>query len=101
MLQSGAMPIRFRRSFKLFPGIRLNLSRSGVSTTVGVPGAHRTFGPRGTRTTIGIPGSGLSISETAPLSSPRTRAGPSAALWFPLVVAAVLAVCFALGALGR
>lgn len=54
---------RFRRSVKLFPGVRLNLSRSGVSTSIGRPGAWFTIGPRGTRTTIGIPGTGLSYTE--------------------------------------
>jgi Protein of unknown function (DUF4236) len=55
---------RFRRSVRLFPGIRLNFSLSGVSASVGVRGAHVTVGPRGTHTTVGLPGTGLSYSET-------------------------------------
>lgn len=67
---------RFRRSFKVAPGLRLNLSRSGVSATVGVRGLHLTRGRLGTRFTAGFPGSGLSYSQTlgkplAPPSSPR------------------------------
>lgn len=57
------MGFRFRRSIKLLPGIRLNVSKSGVSTSIGVPGAHVSIGPKGTRTTVGIPGSGISYSE--------------------------------------
>jgi hypothetical protein len=29
------MPFCFRRSFRIAPGIRLNLSRSGISTSIG------------------------------------------------------------------
>jgi len=57
------MGFRFRRSFRLMPGIRLNLSRSGVSTSIGRRGAWFTIGPRGARATVGIPGTGLSYTE--------------------------------------
>jgi hypothetical protein len=54
------MGLRFRRSVRLFPGVRLNFSRSGVSTSIGVRGATMTLGPRGTYANVGILGSGLS-----------------------------------------
>jgi hypothetical protein len=57
--------LRFRRSFRILPGVRLNLSKSGVSTSLGTRGAWFTIGPRGTRTTVGIPGTGISYTETA------------------------------------
>jgi len=57
------MGFRFRKSIKLFPGIRINLSKSGVSTSVGVPGATVNFSDKGTRTTVGLPGTGMSYSE--------------------------------------
>lgn len=56
------MGLRYRSSFKLFPGVRLNLSKSGVSASFGVPGATLNLGPRGARATIGVPGTGLSYS---------------------------------------
>jgi hypothetical protein len=59
------MGFRFHRSIRLFPGVRLNLSKSGVSTSIGRPGAWFTFGPRGTRTTVGLPGTGLSYTATS------------------------------------
>jgi uncharacterized protein DUF4236 len=55
--------LRFRRSYRLVPGLRLNLSRSGTSLSFGRRGAWFTVGPRGTRTTLGIPGTGLSWTE--------------------------------------
>ncbi|MDP3525283.1 MAG: DUF4236 domain-containing protein [Hoeflea sp.] len=53
--------MRFRKSLKIAPGIRINLSRSGPSLSVGGRGATANFSKRGTRTTLGIPGTGLSF----------------------------------------
>jgi len=53
------MALRFYRRVQLFPGVRVNLSRSGPSLSVGVRGAHVTVGRRGVTRTIGIPGSGI------------------------------------------
>ncbi len=50
---------RFYRRAKIFPGLSLNLSKSGPSLTFGVRGAHVTLGSRGIRKTVGIPGTGL------------------------------------------
>jgi hypothetical protein len=65
------MGFRFRRTLKIMPGVRLNLSRSGASVSMGPRGFHYTVGPKGTRVTAGIPGSGL--SWTAYQSRPRRR----------------------------
>ena len=57
---------RFRRSFRLLPGVRINLGKRSTSMSVGVRGAHVTFGgPSGTRATVGLPGTGLSYTEVA------------------------------------
>jgi Protein of unknown function (DUF4236) len=67
------MGFRFRRSFRVLPGIRLNLSRSGVSASFGVRGAHVTLGPRGTTTSVGLPGTGLSYTSHIPLKGSDAR----------------------------
>jgi len=54
------MPIRFRRTYKILPGVKVNVSKGGISVSVGTRGFHLTFGKHGVRQTIGIPGSGLS-----------------------------------------
>ena len=54
---------RFRRSIKIAPGVRINLSKSGVSTSIGTRGAHVTVGHGQVRETVGIPGSGLSYTN--------------------------------------
>ena len=54
------MGFRFRRSIRLAPGVRLNLSSRGLSATVGPRGANVNVGPHGTYVNVGIPGTGLS-----------------------------------------
>lgn len=56
------MALRFRQSYQLFPGVRLNVSRRGLSATFGVPGASINVGPQGVRGTVGLPGTGISYS---------------------------------------
>ena len=57
------MPIRFRRTYKIFPGVKINVSKGGISTTVGPRGFHLTFNKQGVRQSIGLPGTGLSESS--------------------------------------
>ena len=56
------MGLRYRKRIKVAPGVHLNLSKSGVSTSVGKPGATVNFSGRGTKVTTGIPGTGISYS---------------------------------------
>lgn len=63
------MGFRFRRSFKIIPGVRLNLSGSGASVSLGPRGLHYTIGPHGMRTTVGLPGSGVSWTSYQPYAS--------------------------------
>lgn len=52
----GSMGFRFGRSVCVLPGVRLNFSKSGVSTSAGGHGATASFSKRSTRTTVGLPG---------------------------------------------
>jgi len=54
------MAFRFRKSFRIAPGIKLNLSRSGLSTTLGGRGLSVNTGRRDTYVNAGIPGIGVS-----------------------------------------
>ena len=70
------MGFRFRRSVKIAPGVRLNISKSGFSTTLGGRGATVNLSNRGIRHTVGIPGSGLSFSNfTANRHQPSSSGG--------------------------
>jgi len=63
---------RFRKSIKIVPGIRLNLSRSGPSLSLGSKGLHYNIGSKGTRATVGLPGTGLSWSQYSSYSQHET-----------------------------
>jgi hypothetical protein len=65
---------RFQSRLKLFPGVRLNFSRGGISTTIGVRGAGVTLGKKGAYVNLGIPGTGLSYRERIALPSERVQA---------------------------
>lgn len=56
------MGFRFRKSFKILPGVRINLGKKGISTSIGPKGAKINIGPNGTRFTTSIPGTGISYS---------------------------------------
>jgi hypothetical protein len=57
------MGFRFYRRVRIIPGVRLNLSKSGVSASIGGRGAWFTLGPKGTRSTVGLPGTGLYYTQ--------------------------------------
>ena len=57
--------LRFRKSIKILPGVKLNLNKKSASVTVGSKGMHHTVSTNGnTTTSVGIPGTGLSYVET-------------------------------------
>lgn len=49
----------YRRRVKIIPGVYLNFSKNGVSTSIGVRGASMSFGSRGTYLNTSIPGTGI------------------------------------------
>lgn len=57
------MGFRFRKRIKIAPGVYINLSKSGVSTTLGKSSASVNISKKGTRGTVGLPGTGLSYSS--------------------------------------
>jgi hypothetical protein len=67
----SSMGFRFRRSVRILPGVKINLSGSGASVSLGGRGFHYTIGPKGTRVTAGIPGTGMSWTEYSPHSKPQ------------------------------
>ncbi len=53
------MAWNYRKRVKIAPGVHLNFSKNGVSTSIGPKGAKVTFGKNGTYMSTGIPGTGL------------------------------------------
>jgi hypothetical protein len=54
---------RFRKSFTVIPGLRLNLSKSGLSASIGGAPFTLNVGPHGLMGTASIPGTGLSYRQ--------------------------------------
>lgn len=74
------MPVRFHRSIKLLPGMRLNLSKSGLGASFGPRGLKYSVGPRGTRKTASIIGTGLSfIDQSGNSRKEHQQSQPTAA----------------------
>jgi tetratricopeptide (TPR) repeat protein len=80
-----------RKGFKVMPGVRMTVSRGGISASAGVRGARvtRTASGRTTRT-VGLPGSGLSHTKTisgsksapsAPVQAAPAKPGFTASKW--------------------
>ncbi|NYT38189.1 DUF4236 domain-containing protein [Allopusillimonas soli] len=65
------MALRFRRSIKLAPGIRMNLSKSGMSWTLGPRGASVGIGKRGARLNTSF--IGFSSSQNLHKPPPKQR----------------------------
>ena len=54
------MGFRFQKRLSILPWLRINLSKGGVSTSLGPRGADVNIGRGGVTTNAGIPGTGLS-----------------------------------------
>ncbi len=51
--------MQFRRRIKVSKDVHLNLTRSGLSLSLGPKGMHYSLGPGGSHISVGIPGTGL------------------------------------------
>jgi hypothetical protein len=69
--------LRLWRRIKIAPGVTLNVSKSGLSTSFGRKGAKVTVGHGRIRKTVGLPGTGLFYTTTSK-STPRTNTEPAA-----------------------
>lgn len=68
------MALRFRRSIRIAPGVRLNVGKKSMSVRVGGRGFGVTTGTSGTRVSAGIPGTG--IYATKKVSGPSKSRRP-------------------------
>lgn len=60
------MGLRFRKSIKILPGVKLNLGTKSASLSFGTKGLRRTVSTTGRKTTtVSLPGTGLSYVKTS------------------------------------
>ncbi|MFS0823945.1 DUF4236 domain-containing protein [Bacillus sp. 1P02SD] len=69
------MGLNFRKSFKIAPGVRVNVSKRGVGASFGGKGLRYSINSRGQRrATAGIPGSGIYYTTTSSGRNYRSNA---------------------------
>lgn len=84
------MGFRFSKRIKIAPGVSLNLSKSGVSTSIGPRGAKITLGHGRVRTSVGIPGTGVSYTT----SEKASESNQSGVVWLFIIGFVVLLLIF-------
>lgn len=99
---------RFRKTFKLFPGVRLNVGKKGInSVTVGKRGLFSTnVNNDGVRHTASVSGTGISYqtnrsgfpSDNAPQNGSSNR---NALIIVGVVIGVLIAICGMCSILGR
>ena len=74
------MSWRFRKTFRVLPGVKLNLTARGLSATLGASPFSVNVGPRGVYRNISIPGTGIWDRQRigGPSSQPSGIQVPSA-----------------------
>jgi hypothetical protein len=69
------MSWRFRKSFRVLPGVRLNLTTRGLSATIGGSPFSVNVGPRGVYSNVSIPGTGISNRQRLDVQHSNQNAG--------------------------
>jgi len=69
------MGLRFRRTLRLAPGLRIRLNNHGPTLSIGPRGANLNFSRRGIHSHAGVPGSGVYHRQS--LWERKTRMGKS------------------------
>jgi hypothetical protein len=85
---------RFRRRIRIMPGVRLNLSKSGVSTSIGRRGMWATYGHGRRRITLGVRGTGMSYTSTT--KAPDPAPAQSGAVGWLVLLLAIAAIAWRL-----
>ncbi len=63
----------YRKRIKIIPGVHVNLSKSGISTTIGVKGLSVNISPKGKTLNQSIPGTGLYNRQRIPNPIPTQK----------------------------
>jgi len=91
------MGFRFRKRIKILPGFWFNMSKSGISTSIGGKGLTLNIKDGKTTTTASLPGTGLSYrttSNSTAENAPTTRIGIPGWIW--VLVFVIIVVVLAL-----
>src|SRR5436853_587105 len=86
------MSFRYRKSINLGKGVRLNLSKTGIGVSAGVPGArYSTHSSGRTTKTVGLPGTGVYYrKDTQARKAGSSRSAPARKQQAPAAAAAAV-----------
>ncbi len=98
------MVFRFQKRIKILPGLRLNISKMGISWTVGTRGASVTSQDGNLTGIVGLPGTGVSYrkridlpdSEVESQDQPVKPTGSGKPSWLPLLIVLVIGIVIGL-----
>lgn len=87
------MALRFRKTFSIVPGVKLNIGKRSASVRIGVKGLGYTTGTAGQTLSASLPGTGFSLSHkikagaaTANVGAVPTLDGRSRRPWLLLLI---------------
>lgn len=85
------MGLRFRKSFKILPGVKFNLGKKSAGVSVGTTGARYSVNSSGRKTsTVGVPGTGLSYSKSSGGGKKSDKSSKSVLPWRLILAVGVL-----------
>lgn len=85
------MGLRFRKSIKILPGVKLNLGKKSAGVSIGTNGARYSVNSSGRETsTVGIPGTGLSYVKSGGGGKKSDKSSKSGLPWRLIIAVAVL-----------
>jgi len=91
------MTLRFRRSIRIAPGVRLNLGLNGAGVSIGPRGLHVGINRRGAYASVGIPGTGVyavhHVRTSGDSAAVAGNAWPVLAIFALVVLVASLKAC--------
>ena len=91
--------LRFQKRIKVFPGVHVNLSLSGIGWSAGGRGLHIGRSSDGRRyVSASLPGTGLCVRQYSPMSSLQRDSTPRMN-FVPVVISVVLAVLVAVASI--
>ncbi len=85
------MGLRFRKSIKILPGVKLNLGKKSAGVSAGTTGARYSVNSSGRKTsTVGIPGTGLSYSKSSGGGKKSDKGSKSVLPWRLILTVGIL-----------
>ncbi|WP_336936500.1 DUF4236 domain-containing protein [Acinetobacter beijerinckii] len=77
------MGFNFRKSLKIAPGLKVNITKKGVSSlSIGKNGARVNVGKKGVKTTAGLNGTGLSYSKFSSYNGNKNKVDKTKSIGF-------------------